>query len=102
LNISILKIPEKPEKTKPDVPFLKLGKPEIPILKFGKSETVDNKLKKTEENPLKIEELSPPPAKKPSIPALKIGFLTQDPEKKKTKRKNSKKPSWKKTKKLLN
>ena len=87
LNISILKIPEKPEKTKPDVPFLKLGKPEIPILKFGKSETVDNKLKKTEENPLKIEELSPSPAKKPSIPALKIGFLTQDPEKKENEKK---------------
>lgn len=89
-DIPLLKISEKALVTmalpKIEVPLLKVsGKSDIPLLKITpKGEPIEAKV---QEKILKLEEFSPPPVKKPSIPALKIGFLTQDPEKKENEKK---------------
>lgn len=90
-------LPEKVETplVKTDVPLLKLGiKPGIPMLKIaakGEVQEIPKKFdiftKKSEEIELKVEESSPAQAKKPSIPALKINILTQDPVKKENEKK---------------
>ena len=64
---------------------VQLKKPGVPLLKLG--EKTHSKLQKSDVPPLqfsghKVDDLSSPPMKKPAIPALKIGVLNQDPDKK--------------------